>query len=280
VFNDIPGSSQSFSCGPAQMFVGQRSSLNLASHVGEQDSVPKNRLTLERQLGCQIQWLQQVHGTAVFDSSAAQPLRKTFEEMPSLTVPVADAVITNLPGRALAILTADCLPVMFTDKNGHCVAAAHAGWRGLVDGVLENTIQAFEDKGINSTSVKAFFGPAIGPLSFEVGAEVRASFLSSALASEKDAVKAAFLAASFAVGQGPKFWCDLAALAQTRLNRFGVECINNPMHQDQLQRQSQCTYLNPRLYYSYRYFCHQRAAGQSHRLIDGRQVTLIWLPHQ
>jgi polyphenol oxidase len=280
MFSAIPGSSQRFSWGPAQMFVGQRSLLNLASHVGEQDLVPKNRLTLERQLGCQIQWLQQVHGTAVFDSSAAQPLRKTLEEMPSLTVPVADAVITDLTGRALAILTADCLPVVFADKNGRCVAAAHAGWRGLVDGVLENTIQAFEDKGISSTLVKAFFGPAIGPLSFEVGAEVRASFLASALANEKDAVNAAFMPTSAAVGQGLKFLCDLAMLAQIRLNRLGVECLNNPLQQDQLQRQSQCTYLNPQLYYSYRYFCHQRAAGQSHRLIDGRQVTLIWLPHQ
>jgi polyphenol oxidase len=279
MFNAFPGSLQRFKLGAAQMFVGQRSPHNLASHVGEQNLVPKNRQSLQKQLGCQIQWLRQVHGTKVFDSSAAQRLAENFENVSDASVPTADAAITSIPGQALAILTADCLPVMFADSKGRCVAAAHAGWRGLVDGVLDNTIEAFEGKAISSTSVQAFFGPAIGLSSFEVGAEVRESFLTSALATEKDAVNAAFLPTSNVMGQGLKFLCDLALLAKIRLNRFGVECINDPLEQTAQKRQEQCTYLNPKLYYSYRYFCHQRASGQSHHLVDGRQVTLVWLPH-
>lgn len=139
-------------------------SLNLGTHVGDDpEDVTKNRALLGRwaEPGAQsFGWLNQVHGTHV-------------AELPQPGQVTADACVTSQPGAVCTVLTADCLPVLFCDPSSGRVAAAHAGWRGLCDGVLERTLEHLG----NPASVLAWLGPAIGPEQFEVGAEVRDAFL-------------------------------------------------------------------------------------------------------
>ncbi|MCR8916533.1 peptidoglycan editing factor PgeF [Marinobacter panjinensis] len=141
-------------------------SLNLGTHVGDDlEDVTKNRALLGQwaEPGAQsFGWLNQVHGTHV-------------AELPQPGQVTADACVTSQPGAVCAVLTADCLPVLFCDPSSGRVAAAHAGWRGLCDGVLERTLEHLG----NPASVLAWLGPAIGPEQFEVGAEVRDAFLLS-----------------------------------------------------------------------------------------------------
>ncbi len=147
---------------------GKYASLNLATHVGDDpQDVATNRLRVQTQLGLPSQpvWLDQCHGTqvAVLD-----------DETPSQPVPETDAAVTRVPGRVLAVLTADCLPVLFSSRAAGVIGVAHAGWRGLAAGVLENTLAAL---GVAPDSVSVWLGPAIGASAFEVGEEVRAAFV-------------------------------------------------------------------------------------------------------
>jgi polyphenol oxidase len=244
----------------AQIFVGHQSEHNLARHVGPQAQVDSNRHRLAAQIGCQIQWLKQVHGTSVYDV-----------DLPALRGglnydPVSDASITQSKGVALAILTADCLPVMFANRQGDCIAAAHAGWRGLLNGVLEYTLLAFSKRGVAASELIAYIGPAIGKMNFEVGDEVRDAFLNAAKPSEIANISAFFIQQT-----SPGKWlCDLVGLARMQLEKHGVHLL--PSHRTPT---ADCTYANSSKYFSYRYFCHHPKAAQG----DGRQVTLIWLPH-
>jgi polyphenol oxidase len=247
---------------PAHVFVGHQSSHNLALHVGPQENVVQNREHLARQLGCQIQWLQQIHGTEVYDVE----LHSRTDNRPVTFAPVADAAITQSKGLALAILTADCLPVMFSSRDGECVAGAHAGWRGLLNGVLENIILAFGARGWVSTKLLAYIGPAIGPEYFEVGDEVRAAFINASPPQNVTRV-AAFFRPQLEQG---KWLCDLVGLAKMKLQDLGVNVM--PSHHTPTV---DCTYANPAKYFSYRYICHHPKAPQG----DGRQVTLIWIPN-
>src|SRR5690606_22960041 len=120
--------------------------------------------------------------------------------------------------RAGVVLTADCLPVFFADLAGPAVAVAHAGWRGLAAGVLENTVAKFQDP----QAVAAWLGPAIGPCHFEVGAEVRAAFLDCADGHEGEAIARAFTATQ----QGGKWMADIYALARLRLQSAGISRIS------------------------------------------------------
>ncbi|HEX7112922.1 MAG TPA: peptidoglycan editing factor PgeF [Mizugakiibacter sp.] len=148
-------------------------------------------------------WLQQVHGTQVADADAVA----AGDE------PQADAAVARVPGRVLAILTADCLPVLFACDDGGAVAAAHAGWRGLAAGVLEATLDALAAPPAN---VLAWLGPAIGAASYEVGEEVRAAFV------DRDAGAAAAFAPT-----RPGHWrCDLEALARRRLGAAGITRVH------------------------------------------------------
>src|SRR5690606_33818567 len=148
-----------------------------------------------------IGWLQQVHGVAVVDADPAQVL-------------AADAQFTRVTGLGCAVMTADCLPVLFCDRAGTQVAAAHAGWRGLCAGVLEATVASFPV----SAQVLAWLGPAIGPESFEVGAEVRDQFLAaSAQTTETDAC--------FRPHRSGHYLADIYALARLRLKAVGVTAI-------------------------------------------------------
>ena len=231
----------STSRGLAQLPVFGRSAdryagLNLGIHVGDKpEVVAANRQLLQQYcaLTQQPAWLNQVHGTHVLDLDSWQG---------DLTD--ADASVTTTAGLAAVVMTADCLPVLFCDKAGQRVAAAHAGWRGLCDGVLEATVQYFPEP----AAVMAWLGPAIGPRSFEVGSEVMAAFV----AHSAQAVEA--FTPSPNAG---RFLADIYLLARQRLRAAGVTAIYGGDY---------CTVANPARFFSY------RRDGQT-----GRQASLIWL---
>lgn len=177
-------------------------------------------------------WLEQVHGAGV--------VRPDIGEQGL----VADAAVTDRPGVVLAVRTADCLPVLFADRAGSGVGAAHAGWRGLAAGVLEATVAAL---GVAPESLVAWFGPAIGQPAFEVGPEVRAAFVDGDPAT----------AACFAAGRGDRWHADLTALARHRLAAVGVTSVFGGVG---------CTYSEPERFFSYR---RDRETG--------RMAALIWM---
>lgn len=181
------------------------------------EQVNQHRQTLARTLQVQPWWLTQVHGVGV------KTEREGMDEG-------ADASVTRQTGIGCIVLTADCLPVLFCHEKEPVVGAAHAGWRGLAAGVLENTLQAMA---VDPEGILAWLGPAIGPQAFEVGTEVREQFLRSQTESEE----------AFRSGQRGKWWADLYALARLRLARLGVTRIYGGEH---------CTVLENESFYSYR----------------------------
>lgn len=211
-------------------------SLNLAQHVGDDaPAVASNRALLRKSLVLPNEpaWLEQVHGTLALPASDAAPGCK------------ADASWTDRSGSVCVVMTADCLPVLFCDDDGRCVAAAHAGWRGLADGVLQSTISQLP---ASPRKLMAWLGPAIGPNAFEVGPEVRARFL------EQDAALHSAFVASPRAGH---YLADLYALARAILHRAGVERVSGG---------DRCTYSEPEHFFSFR-----RDAR------CGRMASLIWL---
>lgn len=218
------------SCAPYESF-------NLALHVGDDSgAVMVNRARLQSQLTSvhEPQWLEQVHGIEVVKAVAGGPVQ------------TGDALITDQAKLPCAVLTADCLPVMFCDTQGTEVAVAHAGWRGLAAGVLEATLAKFRAPG---SRIMAWLGPAIGPDHFEVGDEVRDCFV-------QDSVEAA---QAFTVNESKAghWFADLYRLARLRLERSGVT---------QIYGGGFCTYTDSARFYSY------RRDG-----ITGRMASLIWL---
>ncbi len=206
---------------------------NIGAHVGDAaEAVAHNREELKRltQHPGSVYWLNQVHGCDV----------ATLPKGGAIT---ADAAYTNTPNTVCAILTADCLPVVFATRAGDEVAVAHAGWRGLCGGVLENTLACFKDP----SSVVAYLGPAIGPSAFEVGGEVRAAFI------EKDANAMSAFTPSTRSG---KWLGDLYSLARLRLLQHGCQTILGGEF---------CTYNDPERFFSYR---------RDHD--TGRMATLVW----
>ncbi len=209
-------------------------SLNLGAHVGDTETqVMQNRQRLVEQLALPAmpQWLDQVHG-------------QTVTRLPNNDVlPQADAAITRENGVVCAVMTADCLPVLFCSKDGSEVAAAHAGWRGLCNGVLEQTLAQFH---CPPDQILAWLGPAIGPQAFEVGAEVRAAFMQHDLVAQT-----AFRPV------GDKYFADIWQLARQRLLAAGVDSISGS---------TRCTFTERDDFFSF------RRDG-----ITGRMATLIWL---
>ena len=211
--------------------------------------VARNRVELLERAGLPStpQWLRQVHGTEVlrFDAASADP-ESHSHGVPEATEtePEADASVTSTPGTVLTILTADCLPVVFAARDGSEVAAAHAGWRGLVAGVLENTIAAMHAA---PGELVAWLGPAAGPQAYEIGEEVFEAFVS------RDArAQAAFVATR------PGHWrVDLYALATQRLADAGVTRVHGG---------GLCTISDAQRFYSHRR--DQRS---------GRMATLVWM---
>lgn len=207
-------------------------SFNLGDHVDDDPAaVASNRLKLTTTLGCQPAWLSQVHGTRVVE---ADPSR----------VETADASWSQAPGIASLVMTADCLPALFCNRDGTRVAAAHAGWRGLVNGVLEATLDALATP---ADQILVWLGPAIGPDAFEVGPEVRDAFI--AQHAEADA---AFRPSANA----GRYLADIYALARIRLAARGITAVYGGGF---------CTVSDPR-FYSYR-----RASR------TGRFASLVWL---
>jgi len=212
--------------------VAPYASFNLAGHVGDDPAaVAANRAQLRALLPAEPLWLNQVHGVAVADVAKASPGIS------------ADASVARAPGLVCAVLTADCLPLLLAARDGSVVAAAHAGWRGLADGVIEATVAAMR---MPAGGLRAWLGPAIGPTAFEVGDEVRAAFC------RHDARAAA---AFDAHGAG-KWLCDLYALARQRLAAVGVTQVSGG---------GLCTYSDAQRFYSY------RRDGTT-----GRMASLIW----
>jgi hypothetical protein len=214
--------------------------LNLGHHVGDRAAaVTANRGILAAALpaGTDIQWLSQVHGTRVV--AAGQDSE----------YPQADAVWSRHAHKACAVLTADCLPVLFCSTSGDRVAAAHAGWRGLLDGVLEATVAAMD---VDADQVLAWMGPAIGPQAFEVGREVREQYLAAAPATDKALVEASFLPSAASPGH---YLADLYALARLRLAAVGVTGVFGGGY---------CTFSDSERFFSY------RRDGQT-----GRMASLI-----
>ncbi len=181
---------------------------NLALHVHDSEAeVLIRRQTLERELQKPIQWLNQVHGI------------KTYLASPdSGIVPVADAAVTTNRTIALAVMTADCLPVVISahNKNGQrAVGIAHAGWRGLLNGVIDETIKTLEHA-VPNAQLNAHLGPSIGLSQFEVGNDVREKFVSK----NKDA------ALHFYTKTTQKYLCDLAGLARGVLHSYNITNIS------------------------------------------------------
>ena len=215
--------------------------LNLAQHVGDDPThVLANRQRLREHLALPSEplWLEQVHGTEVYvasdTSTSAQP-------------PRADAAYTDQPNVVLAIMTADCLPVLFASQDGAEIAAAHAGWRGLAAGVLENTLRHFRAP---PSTISTWLGPAISQEAFEVGDEVRATFMQHDPAAHR-----AFVPSPRPENRSGHWQADLYALARLRLRASGVTHIYGG---------DLCSFSDPR-FYSYR-----------QETPTGRMASLIW----
>lgn len=235
-----PSNKQGVSLPPYQSF-------NLGDHVNDlPNHVRANRQQLlEQSTGCdEIRWLQQVHGIDCPDANLITDGIK------------ADATFTQTPALACAVMTADCLPVLFCDLQGRQVAAAHAGWRGLAQGVLDNTLKSFTANGIAKNQVIAWLGPAISQAAFEVGPDVAQAFAQfedgSAWADD----------ACFIAGQGNRLQADLYRLARLQLEHLGVAGVYGEVF---------CTFSAVDSNDEARFFSYRREA------ITGRQASLIWL---
>ncbi|MCC6473343.1 MAG: peptidoglycan editing factor PgeF [Burkholderiales bacterium] len=206
---------------------------NLGLHVGDQtERVLRNRAALRQRLPAEPCWMRQVHGTAVADADASPP------------EPECDAAVSYAAGRVLAVLSADCLPVLLCDRQGTAVAVAHAGWRGLAAGVLEATVSRL---GLAPCALLAFLGPAIGPGAYEVRDDVRDAFV----AGDPEA------AGAFRPARQGRYLADLYALARRRLANLGLEAVYGGRC---------CTYSEPARFFSY------RRDGAT-----GRFASLVWL---
>lgn len=210
-------------------------SLNLGDHAGDNlEHVAQNRALLNAHLPAEPKWLKQVHGIAVADACA--------------TGTEADASVAFQAGEVCAVLTADCLPVLLCDQSGTVVGAAHAGWRGLLNGVIEATAAAMQ---VPPSSLLAYLGPAIGPQAFEVGDEVRAAFVSA------DPQATSAFSPSDRQADTQRWLADIYWLARLRLERLGVAGVYGG---------GLCTFTDAERFFSYR-----RDA------VTGRMASLIWL---
>jgi hypothetical protein len=215
---------------------GAFAQLNLGNHVYDDPVVvARNRAWLKEQLQLPAEpiWLDQVHGNKVINADS-----------PTAIGEAADAAYASTSGNICAVLTADCLPLLICDQKGSLVAAVHAGWRGLANGIIESTIQALS---ASPNELLVWLGPAIGPKAFEVGQEVRDIFVKH---NEKAAI-------AFQPSPSRRWLANLYQLATLRLQACGVNAIYGGEF---------CTYTNEKLFFSY------RRDG-----VTGRMVSLIWI---
>jgi YfiH family protein len=225
---------------------GPYASFNLGlSTADDPSAVRANREHLLGVLPAEPRWLKQVHGARVIEAEARLNERQGADAEVDER-PQADAQITRARGTVCAVLIADCLPVLLTDRAGTIVGAAHAGWRGLAAGVIGNTVSAMTRHGVPPGDLLAYIGPGIGPLAFEVGDDVYQAFVSG----DKDA-RAAFTRTAH-----DKWLANLVLLARRALARAGVTQVFG----DDL-----CTYSDPQ-----RFFSHRRDK------VTGRMGAFIW----
>ncbi|KQT44098.1 hypothetical protein ASG44_00780 [Methylophilus sp. Leaf459] len=211
---------------------GSYASLNLGDHVKDNPlHVAHNRQSLSPFLPTEPVWLQQVHGIRVIDASTSSCLE------------TADASFSTRKEVVCVTMTADCLPVLLCDEAGTVVAAIHAGWRSLCDGVIKAAVEVMPGE---ASHLMAWLGPAIGPEAFEVGGEVRQQFIVQDAQSE-----AAFRP------HGNKWLGDLYTIARQRLQSSGITRIYGG---------GRCTYSEPESFFSF------RRDGDT-----GRMATFIWL---
>lgn len=211
-------------------------SLNLGAHVNDDPlAVAKNRQLLSPYLPTEPVWINQVHGVDVIDAAI------------STCVQDADASFTTKPNIVCVTMTADCLPVLLCDQHGTVVAAVHAGWRGLCDGVIEAAVRKMQ---VPASEILAWLGPAIGPNAFEVGDDVREQFMDK----DSQAVEAFKPLAD-------KWLGNLYKLAQQRLNTVGVHHIYGASVNDEF-----CTYTDTARFFSFR-----------RNQTTGRMASLIWM---
>ena len=210
---------------------GPFASMNLGDHVDDDPNavvVNRNRLVQMLSLPSEPLWLEQVHGTEVLGAEGY----------------CADARVIAGPNQVAVVMTADCLPVLFCDRFGREVAAAHAGWRGLVSGILEQTLARMS---ADNSDIQAWLGPAIGPNAFEVGHEVREAFIKHDERAKE----------GFSASPSGRWLADLYLLARQRLEAAGIM---------QIYGGGLCTYSDPDRFYSY------RRDGAT-----GRMASLIWI---
>ena len=222
--------------------------LNLGNYAGDESArVIANRQVLRKYLPAEPIWLRQTHSIQVSTpESRSQSSSQPF---------AADAAVTDIPNEVLAVLTADCLPVLLSNTDGTAIGAAHAGWRGLCDGILENTVGEMLKLGHQSTAkdLIAWMGPALGPESFEVGEDVVGRFQECGLHD----MNYCFLPIPNKPG---KYLADIYQLARDRLKTVGVNSIFGG---------SLCTVLDQEQFFSY------RRDG-----VTGRFASLIWISPQ
>ena len=212
-------------------------SFNVAMHVGDDAiTVAKNRQLLTPYLPSEPVWVNQVHGVTVIDAATSNCLEN------------ADASIARQKNVVCVTMTADCLPLLLCDTKGSMVAAVHAGWRGLCDGVIEATVKKMQ---VSPAEILVWLGPAIGAESFEVGEDVRQAFLIHDPQAEK----------AFKKLNAEKWLCDLYVLAKQRLNALGVQQIYGASVNEDF-----CTFKQQDQFFSFR-----------RDKTTGRMASLIWL---
>jgi YfiH family protein len=243
---ELPGLAHGFFTRRGGISRGLYASLNCGP--GSRDdpaAVLANRARVQAELGAHaLLSAHQVHGALAIVARSAWPAGER---------PRADAIVTTTPGLALSALTADCAPVLLADAKARVVAAAHAGWRGALGGILEATVAAMQGLGAQRETIAAAVGPTIGPAAYEVGWEFQSAFLA------RDPSSEGFFSRPEA-GARPHF--DLPAYVADRLRRIGVACAAEPMP---------CPFAQPDLLFSYRRASHQREDDY------GRQISAIVL---
>lgn len=213
--------------------------LNLGSHVGDDPvAVTRNRHSLNQHLPSEVSFLSQIHSNVASDAAQLLPGHK------------ADACFTFQSAVVCAVLTADCLPVLFSDTRGTVIAAAHAGWRGLASGILQATVQKMREAG--AQEIIAWMGPAIGPAQFEVGQDVLDAF---SLILKNASL---YFTPTQTVNQfQAKYLADIYGLARKLLSEVGVSRVDGGVY---------CTVTEADKFYSY------RRDG-----VTGRMASVIWM---
>lgn len=226
---------------------GTFASLNVSYKTGDDaDSVTANRATVTQALGLapeQLATVKQVHSAKVITVDQGYNPQNP---------PEADGLVTNRPGQALGILTADCTPILFADTHAGIIGACHAGWRGAVEGVIENTVAAMRDLGADAKNISAAIGPVIFGQDYEVGPD----FARDVIARYPDAAPRFFIPPA-----GEKEHFDLPGFVQDRLQAAGIADI---------EQVGRSTYARPDLYFSHRYATH-------HKIDTGRQIAIVAL---